>query len=526
MNILVTGATGYIGGRLMPRLLDLGHEIRVFARDPSRLRGHPWVTRVEVAQGDVLKPETIPAAMEGIEVAYYLIHSMSQGEDDFSDRDRRAAQAFGEAAYQAGVKRIIYLGGLGNRDEALSHHLQSRHETGDVLRECGVPVTEFRAAIIVGSGSISFEMIRYLTERLPIMITPRWVSTRCQPIAIRDVLAYMIAALEQPQSTGKIVEIGGADVLTYGEMMQIYSDVRGLTRYLIPVPFLTPRLSSYWVNIVTPVPAALARPLIEGLSSEVVAHSSLAYQLFPDIYPISYRHAVELALQRLERKDVETIWSSALSAQPNPDGTFTRLTTTEGMIIERRQRRVSTSAERLFGVIEGIGGKRGWYYADSLWWARGILDRMVGGPGLRRGRRDPDHLREGEALDFWRVEALEPGGLLRLRAEMKVPGKAWLQLEAIPDEQDPQQALFRQSAFFEPRGLGGFLYWYALYPLHAVIFSGMSRAIAEHAEGKRIGQEPNWEDASPGMSKGFFGLLAGLLLMLFGARWLVNGGGE
>lgn len=524
MNILVTGSTGYIGGRLVPRLLQAGHQIRVFARDPSRLRGHPWATKVEVTRGDVLKPATIPAAMAGIDVAYYLIHSMSQGEQGFSDRDRRAAEAFGQAAREAGVKRIIYLGGLGDEQEALSHHLRSRHETGEVLRQSGVPVTEFRAAIIVGSGSISFEMVRYLTERLPIMITPRWVSTRCQPIAIRDVLAYMIQALERPESAGRIIEIGCPAPLTYGKMMKIYSEVRGLTRYLIPVPFLTPRLSSYWVNIVTPVPAALARPLIEGLSSEVIVHNPIAQEIFPDIRPISYRRAVELALQRVERKDVETIWSSALSAQANPDGTFKRLTTTEGFIIERRQRPVAASREQLFRVIEGIGGKRGWYYANSLWWMRGMLDRFVGGPGLRRGRRDPDHLREGEALDFWRVEALEPGQLLRLRAEMKVPGKAWLQLEARTDTdgQQNERTIFHQTAFFEPHGLGGFLYWYALYPLHTIIFSGMSRSIAEHAEGKRVEQEPTWNDASAGMSKGFFAILFGLSLLLFCVKWWRN----
>ena len=528
MNILVTGSTGYIGGRLVPRLLDASHQVRVFARDPSRLTGHPWATQVEVTQGDVLKPETIPPAMVGIDVAYYLIHSMSQGEKGFSDRDRRAASAFGEAAREAGVKRIIYLGGLGNQEEELSHHLRSRHETGDVLRESGVPVTEFRAAIIVGSGSISFEMIRYLTERLPIMITPRWVSTRCQPIAIRDVLGYMIQTLDRPESAGKIIEIGCPNPLTYGEMMKIYSEVRGLTRFLIPVPFLTPRLSSYWVNIVTPVPAALARPLIEGLSSEVIVRTPIAREIFPDIHPISYRRAVQLALQRIERKDIETIWSSALSAQANPDGTFKRLTTSEGMIIERRQRRVAASPEELFRIIEGIGGKRGWYYANSLWWMRGVLDRLVGGPGLRRGRRDPDHLREGEALDFWRVEALEAGRLLRLRAEMKVPGKAWLQLEAQPERraQHKGHAIFHQTAFFEPHGLSGFLYWYLLYPLHTIIFSGMSRSIVEHAEGKRIEREASWDDASGGRSKGFFAVMLGLSLLLLCVRWLQGGEGS
>ena len=475
--ILVTGATGYIGGRLVPRLLDAGYRVRCLVRDPARLQGRPWHDDVEIVAGDVLLPESLSAAMRGVEAAYYLVHSLGSGAD-YHQRDLAAATNFGIAARDAGVERIIYLGGLAEASPELSKHLQSRQQTGDTLRAAGVPVTEFRAGVIVGSGSLSFEMIRYLTERVPVMICPRWVRTRTQPIGIREVLEYLAAALAVPESTGRIIEIGGSEVITYGEMMTTYAEVRGLRRWMIPVPVLTPRLSSYWVNLVTPIPAVIARPLIEGLRNENVVHDPAARELFPDVRPTTYRVSVERSLARLQASDVETAWSDALSTSRG-DAPPVILTTQEGMIIERRQRAVTAPPSDVFRIFTGLGGKRGWLSMNWAWELRGFLDRMIGGVGVRRGRRDPNDVRVGDALDFWRVEAVEPDQLLRLRAEMKVPGKAWLQFQVTPH--DEGGSLLSQTAFFAPKGLAGWLYWYVLYPIHGLIFSGLIRRIAERA---------------------------------------------
>jgi uncharacterized protein YbjT (DUF2867 family) len=480
--ILVTGATGYIGGRLVARLLQLGYPVRCLVRDPDRLQGRPWQDEVEIVAGDVLQPDTLPPAMDGVHVAYYLIHSMGSGKD-FHERDLRAAANFAAAASAAGVARIIYLGGLGESSADLSEHLRSRQQTGDALRSAGVPVTEFRASVIVGSGGLSFEMIRYLTERVPVMVSPRWVYTRTQPIGIRDLLDYLTAALTAPASSGRIVEIGGADVVAYGEMMMTYAAVRGLKRWMVPVPVLTPRLSSYWVDLVTPIPAAIARPLIEGLRNEAIVRDPLAGELFPNIAPTGYHSAVERALASLQASDVETSWSDALSTSRG-DVPPLILADEEGMIREQRQRVVNASPADVYQVFTGLGGNRGWLYLNLAWALRGSLDRLVGGAGLRRGRRHPDQLRAGDALDFWRVEAVEPGHLLRLRAEMKVPGEAWLQFEAAPHE--GEQTLLSQTAFFAPKGLSGLLYWYALYPLHALIFSGLVDRIARRAVTLRL----------------------------------------
>lgn len=476
-TILVTGATGYIGGRLVPRLLERGRPVRCLARDPARLAGRPWRDAVEVVAGDVLDADSLGPALEGVDTAYYLIHSLGVG-DEFHERDLRAARTFGAAAHEAGVRRIIYLGGLADGAGGLSEHLRSRQQTGEALREAGVPVTEFRAGVIVGSGSVSFEMIRYLTERLPAMICPRWVYTRTQPIGIRDVLHYLVEALDTLASTGRIVEIGGADVVTYGEMMTGYAEVRGLRRWLIPVPVLTPRLSSYWVNIVTPIPGNVARALIEGLRNESVVHEGSARELFPQVTPSDYRTAVERALAQLDARTVETAWSDALSSSQG-DIPPVVLTEDQGMIVEQRQRVVASPPDAVFRSFAGIGGARGWYFLDWAWQLRGFLDRMIGGVGLRRGRRDPDNLRVGDALDFWRVEAVEPGRSLLLRAEMKLPGKGWMRCSAEPREDGT--TLLRQVAYFAPKGLSGFLYWYALYPLHAVIFSGLIREVARRS---------------------------------------------
>ena len=483
--ILVTGATGYIGGRLVQPLLEAGYRVRVLVRDSARLQGRPWLGQVEVVQGDVLDPASLAPAMQGVAAAYYMVHSMS-GSADFDQRDIQAAQNFGAAAKRAGVERLIYLGGLGDPDAELSKHLRSRQDTGQALRESGVPVTEFRAAIVVGSGSISFEMIRYLTERVPVMICPQWVFTRVQPISIRDILDYMVSALVTPQSTGEVIEIGGADVMNYGEMMLGYARARGLKRRLLPVPVLTPRLSSYWVHIVTPIPAGIARPLIDGLRNEVVVRSDKSRRLFPQIQPLDYHSAVGLALDDLQAHHVETSWSDSLVSSQG-DLRPVVLTTVEGMIIEQRQRVAQISPETAYQVFSSLGGENGWLYFDLAWRVRGLMDRLVGGVGLRRGRRDPQDVRVGDAIDFWRVEEVEPGSRLRLRAEMKVPGRAWLQFEAEPypveaSTHELERSLLTQTAYFAPKGLSGLAYWYLLYPAHRIIFSGMIERIVRRAE--------------------------------------------
>lgn len=478
MRVLVTGATGYIGGLLVPKLLDAGHAVRVLARSPGRVAGRPWSAEVEVVRGDVLQPETLAPALAGCDAAYYLVHSMG-ARSRFQERDLAAAGHLAAAAGAAGLRRIVYLGGLGDDGAALSEHLASRHATGARLREGAVPVTELRAAIVVGAGSVSFEMIRYLVERLPVMLCPRWVYQRVQPIAVRDVLAYLLAALESPRAEGQVVEIGGADVLTYRELMLGYAALRGLRRWLIPVPVLSPRLSSHWVHWMTPVPQGLARPLIEGLRSEVVVRGDLARRIFPTIAPLSYREALAEALGQLDRGEIETRWSDALATSQG-DLAPVELTTDRGLLIERRQLAVAAPAAAVFRAFTGLGGARGWLYADWTWRLRGAFDRLVGGVGLRRGRRDPDRLRVGDALDFWRVEEVDPPRLLRLRAEMKVPGRAWLQFEARPAGEGRAQLV--QTAYFAPRGLAGHAYWYLLYPIHGAIFAHLARRLAARAE--------------------------------------------
>ena len=475
--ILVTGATGYVGGRLVPRLLAAGYRVRCLVRDPARLQGRPWLNQVELARGDMFQPDSLVAAMRDVAVVYYLVHSLGGG-SDFSERDLVAARNGGGAAQASGVERIIYLGGLGDPQAKLSAHLRSRQETGAALREAGVPVTEFRAAVIVGSGSLSFEMIRYLTERLPVMICPKWVFTRIQPIAIRNVLDYLVAALAGPDCVGRTLEIGGRDVLTYAGMMMGYAQARGLKRRLLAVPVLTPRLSSYWVHLVTPIPATIAQPLIKGLGNEVVVRDAAALELFPAIRPLDYAAAVRLALQKLDANGVETAWSDALTSSQG-DRTPVALITSEGMIIERRRETVAAPADMVYRSFVRLGGERGWLYMDWAWQLRGMADRLFGGVGMRRGRRDPEDLRVGDSLDFWRVELVEPGRRIRLRAEMRVPGRAWLEFEAVTESKG--QTLLLQTAFFEPKGLLGLLYWYALYPVHSLIFSGLIRRICQQA---------------------------------------------
>jgi uncharacterized protein YbjT (DUF2867 family) len=442
------------------------------------LQGRPWTDQVEVVEGDAVNPDALPVAMEGVWATYYFIHSLADTKE-YRERDMVVARSFGQAAREAGVERIIYLGGLGDPDTELSVHLRSRQEVGAALSEAGVPVTEFRAAVIVGAGSLSFEMVRYLTERLPVMICPRWVYTRTQPTAIDDVLSYLVGALEKPESAGQVIEIGGAEAMTYADMMMGYARVRGLRRLLIPVPVLTPRLSAHWVHWMTPIHAGIIYSFVESLRNEVVVRNDKAKVLFPSIEPVGYEIAVQRALKDLEAGQVETRWSDSLSSN-QADVPPVELTTDKGLQIERRQKIVDAPPEDVYAVFSRLGGEQGWLYANLLWWLRGVADRMVGGPGFRRGRRDPEEVRVGDALDFWRVEAVEPNRLMRLRAEMKLPGQAWLQFEAIPQPDD--KTLLVQTAFLAPKGLLGFLYWYGLYPFHGLIFGQMIHKLAEQAE--------------------------------------------
>lgn len=484
--VLVTGSTGYIGGRLVARLIDEGWRVRCLARDPSRLEGRPWTREVEIVRGDVLRPETLADALRGVRYAYYLIHSMASGEN-FHERDVAAARNFGAAAREAGVELLVYLGGLGDPDADLSRHLRSRQETGDALGEGGVPVTEFRAGVIVGSGSLSFEMVRYLVERVPVMVCPRWVHTRIQPIGVRNVVDYLTAVLGRREAWGRVLEIGGRDVRTYAEMLTEYARVRGLRRWLVSVPVLTPRLSSVWVHLVTPVPASIARPLVEGLRNDVVVRDDAARRLFPEIEPVDYEEAVRRALARLDAGDVETRWADALATSLG-DVNPVVLGDVEGMLLEQRRLVVAAPPAAVFRSFSSLGGEVGWLSWNWAWRLRGLLDRLAGGVGLRRGRRDPDEVRVGDAVDFWRVEAVEPDRLLRLRAEMKVPGRAWLQFKVAPH--GAGESLLTQTAFFAPKGLAGFVYWYAVYPIHGPVFSGLIRQVGRRSSPPRPSPAP------------------------------------
>lgn len=478
-RVLVTGATGYIGGRLVPRLVEEGYFVRVFVRSRSRAASRPWADRVEVVVGDVRDADALQQALHKVDSAYYLIHSMGGG-SGFHETDIRLARAFGLAASEEGVRHIIYLGGLGDSEANLSEHLRSRHESGLALREGGVPVTEFRAAVVVGTGSISFEMIRHLVERLPVMVCPRWIYSRIQPIAVDDLLDYLVSALSTPDCEGRVFEIGGRDVTTYQSLILGYAKARGLRRLLLPVPVLTPRLSSYWVHWMTPIPASVAAPLVEGLRSDVVVTDDAARAMFPDVIPQDYDSALSRVADDLAAGLIETSWRDTLGnaeALQEP----VRLESRNGLIFERRRANIAASAGAVYQVIAGIGADRGWYFANWAWRLRGALDRLLGGVGLRRGRRHPQDLRTGDALDFWRVEDLEVNRFLRLRAEMKLPGNAWLlfQVRRVRDS----HTLLEQTAVFSPKGLAGLLYWYSLYPFHAWIFKGLIKAIARRAEG-------------------------------------------
>jgi uncharacterized protein YbjT (DUF2867 family) len=486
---LVTGATGYIGGRLVPELLLAGHDVRVLVRDEAKARAHLWANDVEIAVGDATEADDVRSALQGVDVAYYLLHSIGTG-GDFADTERRIASTFAEAAADAGVQRIVYLGGMVPEGEELSEHLRSREQVGDVLLSSGVPTAVLQAGVVIGSGSASFEMLRYLTERLPVMVTPRWVHSRIQPIAVRDVLRYLVGCADLPDDVNRRFDIGGPDVLSYLEMMQGYAKVAELPRRrVLPVPVLSPWLSSHWVGLITPVPAALARPLVESLRNTVVAteHDIASYVPDPPDGLIGYERSVELALTKIRNLDVPTRWSSASTpgapAEPlpsDPDWAGGSL------YQDSRTREVNASPQTLWAVIEGIGGHNGWYSWGIAWRVRGLLDRLVGGPGLRRGRRDERDLVVGDALDFWRVEATDDEKFLRLRAEMKVPGLAWLELQV--GSTDGGTTTFHHRALFHPHGLLGHLYWWSVLPFHGIVFGGMQRNIAKAAEALDAGE--------------------------------------
>ncbi|MFH8618625.1 SDR family oxidoreductase [Streptomyces sp. NPDC017979] len=485
MRCLVTGATGYIGGRLVPELLAAGHQVRCLARTPAKLRDHTWAGSVEVVRGDVTDPASVAEAMRDVDVAYYLVHALGTGKD-FEATDRRAARVFGERARAAGVRRIVYLGGLTPRgvpEHTLSPHLRSRAEVGRILLDSGVPTTVLRAAVIIGSGSASFEMLRYLTERLPVMVTPRWVRNRIQPVAVRDVLRILVGSARMPEDVSRAFDVGGPEVLTYREMMLRYAAVAGLPRRLVlPVPVLTPRLSSLWVSLVTPVPASIARPLTESLRHEVVCHERdiTRYVPEPPGHPLDFDTAVSLALRRVREAQVTTRWSSAAVPGAPSDPLPTDPDWAGGSLYtDRREIAVDVPREALWRVIEGIGGENGWYSFPLAWAVRGWLDRLVGGVGLRRGRRDAARLRTGDSLDFWRVEEIQPGRLLRLRAEMRLPGLAWLEMSCEPGADG--RTRYCQRAFFVPHGLLGHAYWWSVAPFHSVVFGGMARNITRTA---------------------------------------------
>ncbi len=492
---LVTGASGYVGGRLVPELLAAGWSVKAMARKASRLRDYPWAGEVDIVEGDVLVADSLRGPLDGVDVAYYLMHAIGSG-SNFEATDRRSAENFATAARHAGVHRIAYLGGLTPEGEELSPHLRSREEVGQILLASGVPTAVLRAAVVLGSGSASFEMLRHLTERLPVMVTPRWVDVKIQPIAIRDVLRYLVAVADLPAQVNRSFDIGGADVVTYRNMMHGYARVAGLPRrHIFGVPVLTPTLSSYWVGLVTPVPGSLAKPLVASLRNTVVAREHDIAQFVPDPAEglLGFEDAIRRALARIRDADVATHWSSASVAGASSDPMPTDPEWARGdLYVDDRSTVVKAPPSALWEVIEGIGGTTGWYSWKLAWRVRGLLDRLWGGPGLRRGRRSPYDLQIGDVVDWWRVEEIVDGELLRLRAEMRLPGRAWLDLGIETD--DRGRTLYRQRAVYAPRGLLGRAYWWAVWPFHGFVFGGMQRNVAARAEQvSQAGPDARWK---------------------------------
>jgi len=473
-RIAIAGATGYIGGRLAPRLLASGYALRCLVRSPRKLEGREWTSdsRVEIRKTDLADAPSLTQDLAGCDVAFYLVHSMMSADRGYAQRDLDLARTFAKAALDAGVRRIIYLGGLGETGPGLSEHLSSRRDVESALESTGVPVTVLRAAMIIGSGSASFEILRYLVQRLPVMITPKWVTTRCQPIAVENVLTYLAGVLEAPESIGGVFDIGGSETLCYRDIMRIMAEeLRLPRRRIIAVPVLTPRLSSYWIHLVTPLSSKIARPLAEGLKNEVVCREDRITRIVPQKL-LNVREAIHSALSQVESHLVETTWTMAGPLPGDPDwsgGTVFR---------DERQVAIGAPAWAAFRAVCRVGGQRGWY-ADWLWKIRGGLDWLAGGPGMRRGRRDPDTLRFGDALDFWRVVGLDQDRSLSLRAEMRLPGEALLDFRIGAN--GAQDCTLKQTALFEPRGLFGLLYWYAVLPLHGIVFRGMLAGIRSDA---------------------------------------------
>ncbi|MEO1716412.1 MAG: SDR family oxidoreductase [Planctomycetota bacterium] len=494
-RVLLTGATGYIGGRLAPELLDRGYCLTCIVRSSRKLHEREWAgdPRVDIVEADVLDTDAVREAAEGCDAAYYLIHSMESGSGGFAERDRELATSFASAIRGTSIERIVYLGGLGELGEGLSEHLRSRREVEQILEESGVPLTTLRAAIILGSGSASFEILRYLVERLPMMVTPKWVKTRCQPISVIDVLAYLVRVLETPETAGRCIGIGGPEVLTYRELMNHMTDALGLRRRIIvPLPVLTPKLSSLWIGLVTPVSPAIARPLAEGLRNEVIVRDDNAESLMPRA-TIAPRVAIERAVDKTRSGLVPTAWSAAgvVPGDPNWAGGT--------MFVDSRSIEVAASASAVFAAVCRVGGGHGWYAADYLWRLRGWMDKLMGGPGLRRGRRHPETVSYGEVLDFWRVTDVQRDKRLELRAEMKVPGVAELSFDIEPTESSNADAAKQRlimTARFRPKGLLGLGYWYAVLPLHNIVFGGMLSGMKRAAESIQDGtsERPHQND--------------------------------
>ena len=477
---LVTGATGYIGGRLIVELLKHGYRVRVLARNSERLKYHPWINQVEVFEGDAHNTDALAKAMAGVDVAYYLLHAL-MSKDDFEQEERDMAEGFGSIAKAASVSRIVYLGGIIAPNEVMSPHLQARAETGEILRASGVPTIELRAGVVIGSGSASFEMLRYLTERLPIMTVPKWVNVRIQPIAVRDVLRYLVGAASIDSKISGAFDIGGPEIFTYKEMMQQYAEAAGLPRrIIIPVPVLTPRLSSGWVGLVTPVPYTLAKRLVASLRNEVIAGDDRIRSLIPDAAGglTPFKKAVQLALTKIKDARVETRWTDA-SVPGTPSEPLPTDPDWAGGTLYRDVRIVHSpeKIEEVWKRVESIGGDNGYSLATWAWEVRGFIDKIFGGVGLRRGRRDPNHLQVGDALDFWRVEEIDRPKLLRLRAEMKMPGLAWLEFGLETDDETGGTVL-TQVAIYAPKGLLGHAYWWAVWPMHGLVFPSMARIAA------------------------------------------------
>ena len=478
-QILVTGSTGYVGGRLVNRLLSSGYNVKVAGRSIDKIKSRPWAknSRVEIAEANMLDYSSLENALKNCRAAYYLVHSMNPQSTDFAESDRIASQNMAKAAEKNNLKKIIYLSGLGEKESSLSKHLKSRAEVAEILCSGTVPVTVLRAAMILGSGSASFEILRYLVERLPVMITPRWVQNPVQPIAIRNVLKYLEGCLENDDTTGKVFDIGGPDILTYGHLMKLYAKEAGLKyRFIIPVPVLTPRLSSYWINLVTPVPAYIARPLAEGLRNPVVCQESEIQKLIHQEL-LDCRTAIHLALGRAKDNCVETCWSDS-GFLDVPEWLHCGDASYAGGSIKEDGYAISfngSSKEEIWNQLIKIGGEKGYFYGSFLWKLRGIIDRMIGGAGLNRGRRHPSDLREGDALDFFRVLNLRAPILLRLFAEMKLPGEAILEFHILKNHEDKIE--LRMIARYSPRGLAGLVYWYLVYPFHNIIFKGMLKNI-------------------------------------------------